>query len=353
MPPKSPDNPEDPQDARYQQKSPRHKHGEFVESELWDLDDQWNLDDETSPKKETQPSRPAAPPPETKSTPALPTQRPEAEATAEPEPKAAENPDGPPADSPPPSESESEEISEDAPDLPGEDAPAEMATQPEKPPGEPSPAPTSPSKATASAPKETEAKKADSEPAAPARRSLKTVELVSLIVLAVFLLGGLGFFVKVFLNQIPTAKQGVEMPDFPVKGERVAVTDAVNFWREPIRTGPNRDTVRSDTKLIPVVELTIEGGGNGALRIFFRDGEGLLVGDSVTRAFSGGRFDATREPKIQIAATAGFKDIAMYAAYQTGETKPWTIEVYEGPTPRAPLDSFHLLFKMPLSDEQR
>jgi hypothetical protein len=179
------------------------------------------------------------------------------------------------------------------------------------------------------------------------------VETASLIVLAIFLLGGLVFFVRVFHNQIPTHKQGVEMPDFPVKGKQVSVTDALNFWREPIRSGPNRDTVRSDTKLTPVVELSIEGGGDGALRIFFRDGEGFLVGDSVTRAFSGGRFEATREPKIQVAATAGFKDIAMYAAYQTGETKPWTVEVYEGPTTRAPLDSFHLLFKMPLSDEQR
>src|SRR5690606_4595376 len=105
------------------------------------------------------------------------------------------------------------------------------------------------------------------------------------------------------------------------KGEQLTLTGAETFWRKPITSGDHPDTPRAGTAVLPVLSLSLEGGP-AEIRVFFRDDKGELVGDSVTRTVAA-------NAKVQIAATAGFDDPGMYAAYQAGLEKPWTAEVVE------------------------
>ncbi len=133
--------------------------------------------------------------------------------------------------------------------------------------------------------------------------------------------------------------------DFPIKGGKFVVNSAVTYWREPVTSGGKIDTVRRDTLLIPEIDLSTSGGAAG-MRVFFRDGDGELVGDVVTRTVKG-------DMKFQVAATAGFDDLGKYAAYRTGQGKPWTIEVLEAPAEDSPTEEFKKLFEMKISTERR
>jgi hypothetical protein len=371
MPPKSPDHPESDKSYKH---NPEHKPGEFVENDLWNLDDSWDMDTPDSEKNSPVPERttPKPIPPGPRAKPAIPSAA-AAGIPAARQPKPTETPDAPRSPEPRAQKHPEPSVKPVEPAKPSakpERIPVPMEAQKKAPPPEAAlakattdeaasapPAPLADASKSASDTKkpsgDTNAASGDEAPAETRRPPLKAMERISLIGVAVFLIAVLGFGVKVFFNQIPTGKQGLEAPDFPVKGQLVTVKDASTFWRKPLRGGPNGDTARSDVMFIPVIDLSAEIGGEGALRVFFRNGDGRLVGDSVTRAFSGGHFATTGEPKIQIAATSGFKDLASYAAYDTGESVQWTIEVYEGSDPQAPLKSFRLLFKTPIEADRR
>lgn len=218
---------------------------------------------------------------------------------------------------------------------------------------EPVPSPRLPV-AVASAPVERPAPAAEAPAdAAPRRPRLRPVEWASLLVVA-GLIVAFGVLFLVMFFQLPHRRSRADMPAFPCQGERLVVEGVATFWREPVRTGPNPDAARQDVRLIPVLELTLQpGGGDGALRVFFRDSTGSLVGDSVTRTFQAGTFAASGNNRLEIAATSGFDDEGMYAGYQTAQSDPWTVEVFEGPAERAAFDSYRLLFKLPIATVRR
>jgi hypothetical protein len=57
--------------------------------------------------------------------------------------------------------------------------------------------------------------------------------------------------------------------------------------------------------------------------------------------------------RLNVPATAGFDDVGMHAAYRTGESKPWTVGVYEAPTEDAPGRDFKKVFEMDISTDLR
>lgn len=174
---------------------------------------------------------------------------------------------------------------------------------------------------------------------------LSKIERLGLFVLLVLLLlGGIGT-VMISLNRLPTENVRVKANDFPIKGQHLSIASAESYWREPVLNGDHPDVVRRGTVLIPAISLkTAEG--TGALRIVFRNQDGDSVGDIITRSVKPGE-------KLEINATAGFDDLGMHAAYRTGETKPWVIGVYEGPSEDAAPDSFKKLFEMNISTDRR
>ncbi|OYV03910.1 MAG: hypothetical protein CFE26_19675 [Verrucomicrobiales bacterium VVV1] len=176
------------------------------------------------------------------------------------------------------------------------------------------------------------------------RLGLSKIEKIGLGVLAAALTATAIFFLTSTLGRVPTISDRSERPSYPVKGSHVRINDANSYWREPVRTGPGAETVRRGTLLIPVVTLELEGGPC-AIRAFFRDDKGEFVGDGVTRAASSG--------KIEIAATAGLDDLGAHAAYRTGETKPWKIEIFEAPGVDSPRQEFKKLLNLTISTDRR
>ena len=170
---------------------------------------------------------------------------------------------------------------------------------------------------------------------------LSKFEWFGLVVLAVLLLGG---GVVVYLNTIsrlPTGSERVKTKDFPIQGKHLAVLSVDSYWRAP----QEGDAVRRGTVLIPVVAIT-SSGGPAAIRVFFHNSDGEVVGDAVTRQVQPGK-------SLQIAATGGFEDLGMHAAYRTGENKPWFIEVHEGPSENSPGAEFKKLLEMDISPDRR
>lgn len=176
------------------------------------------------------------------------------------------------------------------------------------------------------------------------RKGLLKIEKIGLIsFLVLFLAGGL-FFVAHSIRKLPEEKKTLTEGDFPIKGSKVETRSFKSFWRDPVASGSGADTVRRGTIIIPVVELQVSG--KGAVRVFFRNSEGDTVGDAVSRAVTG-------EATLTLPATAGFDEPGMYAAYRTRETKPWKVEVFEGPSADAAGSEFKKLFEIPISTNRR
>ena len=177
------------------------------------------------------------------------------------------------------------------------------------------------------------------------KMNLSKIEFAGLAALLVLILTGGGIFYLNTISRLPTGIHRAEADDFPIKGHSTNVVSAVTFWRVPVTSGENADTVRRDALLIPVVELTFSSGPS-AIRIFFRNSDGQLVGDAVSHQVNGGA-------PIQFAATDGFNDPGMHAAYRTGQSKPWTFEVLEGPSEDSPAADFKKLFEMNIAVDRR
>jgi hypothetical protein len=174
---------------------------------------------------------------------------------------------------------------------------------------------------------------------------LSKVERIGLwALLGVLLIGG-GILYFATIHRLPTETVRVRQGDFPVKGRHLTILSADTFWRAPIMEGPNVETFRRGTQLLPVVTLAASGGP-AAVRLFFRNEDGLVMGDAVTRTIQSG-------VPLEIAATAGFEDVGMHAAYRTGQSKPWTIEVFEAPAATSPNPDFKKLFEIDISTDRR
>lgn len=177
----------------------------------------------------------------------------------------------------------------------------------------------------------------------PQRRfNLSKLDHLGLLVLMVVLVIGA---VAVFFNSIkrlPSGAEGGEFRDFPVEGKLLTLESAETFWREPSAA----DTVRRGTQLLPVLKLTVRGGP-AALRVFFRDTDGQVVGDAVSRSVS------DEAGALEITATAGFEEPWMHDTYSTTGEDPWTVEIFEGPTQGSPAAEFKTLLKMNVSIERR
>jgi hypothetical protein len=174
---------------------------------------------------------------------------------------------------------------------------------------------------------------------------LSLVERAGMIALMVLLLAGglLTYFYSI--KRLPTESTRAGTGDFPIKGSMITVDSATTYWRIPVSEGPKTDTFRRGTELLPVLVLKISDG-RGAIRVLFRNDERAVIGDAVTRTIQGAG-------DLEIPATAGFDDIGMHAAYRTGGSKPWTIEVFEAASETASGKDFKRLFEINISTDRR
>lgn len=175
--------------------------------------------------------------------------------------------------------------------------------------------------------------------------SLTGIEKISLFAIVAALAISAALAVIHFSKEIPVDSKISKIVQLPVEGKILTVTAVETYWRKPITQGESADVVRRGAILIPNIKITASGK-SGAIRIFFRDSDGTLVGDSSTLAISG-----TQD--ITISATDGFSDIGMHAYYRTGEHPRWMIQAFEGPSVDAPIENFHLIFETEISTDIR
>lgn len=174
---------------------------------------------------------------------------------------------------------------------------------------------------------------------------LSMVERTAMILLAALLvLGGLFAYLQ-SITKLPTESTRASTGDFPIKGAKITVNSATSYWRPPVNTGPKTDTFRRGTVLLPVLVLKV-ADGRGAIRVLFRNENHEVIGDAVTRTIQGAE-------TLEIPSTAGFDDIGMHAAYRTGGSKPWTIEVFEASSETAAGRDFKRLFEINISTDRR
>lgn len=178
--------------------------------------------------------------------------------------------------------------------------------------------------------------------------SLSLIEKLCILVLFAILSAAAIYSIVHFSNQIELKPLIGDDLDLPVEGKMATVTSVTTFWREPITTGDDRDIVKRDVELIPVIELDLESNSStsGALRFLFKNDQGELVGDNITRRIPS-------SGSLKVAATDGFNDLGMHAAYRTGNSDRWIVEVLEGPSVGAPIEEFKLLFETEISTKMR
>lgn len=176
-------------------------------------------------------------------------------------------------------------------------------------------------------------------------KPLSLSEKACLFAIVAALAGTAGLGIVHFSKEIPVDSSVSKKASLPVEGKMIRVTTAETYWRKPITEGENADSVRRGVILIPTLKIEASGKSS-AIRIFFRDSDGTLVGDSSTHAISGNQ-------TLTISATDGFTDMSMHASYRTGEYARWMIEAFEGPAIDAPIEQFHPLFETEISTDIR
>lgn len=174
---------------------------------------------------------------------------------------------------------------------------------------------------------------------------LSLIELISLIILTLMLVAGGSWIYQNSISRLHRQSGQIHKIVYPVKGSHVTVVKAASYWRAPLKQGDHPETVRRGVVIIPVVELTLRGGP-GAIRAQVYNEANARVGDPFTHQVNG-------ETMLVIAATDGFDDMSQHASYRAGQTKSWTLRLFEAPAVNSILDDFKPLLEMPISPEKR
>ena len=173
---------------------------------------------------------------------------------------------------------------------------------------------------------------------------LSKLEAVSLIILVLLLLVGGYWVYDHSLNRVLGQVGQLAKVTFPVRGTHITVNSVATYWRKPLKDGNRIDAVRRGVVLIPVAEITLQGGP-GAIRALVLNENGLAVGDPITRAVDG-------TTTLTLSATDGFEDISLHAAYRTGQTQPWTLRIFEASSANAQGKEFKKLLELPISSDK-
>lgn len=176
-------------------------------------------------------------------------------------------------------------------------------------------------------------------------------EKVALGALGVILLIGIIWGVTVFIGTLPQGNDK-DLVKFPLQGTSVTIAAANTYWRKPDR---DKDKgIRMDTRLIPAAVIKLnDNPGSCALRFFFSDDKGDLVGDSTTHTATAGQFAASGTNEIEVHSTAGFADPGDHAAYTTEQIDTWHLVIMEGPDANARGSEFQEIARVPISFDRR
>lgn len=181
----------------------------------------------------------------------------------------------------------------------------------------------------------------------PFLSSFSKFEKIGIAALIIILAISATLTILYFSKNVPTRPLVAEKLELPISGKLglVTITAVDTYWRVPVASGEMADVVRRGTMLIPVLKISLDSKP-AALRVLFRDDDGNVMGDVVTRDVSG-------KSETIIPATAGFDDIGMHASYRTGGSKRWLVEVFEAASSSASREKFKKIFETEISPDLR
>lgn len=155
-------------------------------------------------------------------------------------------------------------------------------------------------------------------------------EKMTLIAFVVVFLGLVAWGIRLFYQEAPETNLATFQEDFPIEGKRITFESVETWWRKPVREGDNPDAgVVLRAKLIPCAQIKLSGNGSTTLQVSFRNGEGNLVGDTLSLDVRGGKFVESQSSEITINSTNGFEDPADLHAYANGDLKAWSLNITE------------------------
>jgi hypothetical protein len=195
---------------------------------------------------------------------------------------------------------------------------------------------------------------APAEPPAPGSPRSTRAEKFALGGFAALLLAAATWMLLMLAHHVPTTDAAARAIRFPFAGKLATVAIVETFWRAPVTTGSSPDRFRQGARLLPVARITLDpASASGALRIFFRNEAGEIVGDPTTLTFLNGCFATTGTAVVDVTATDGFRDEAMYAVYRARQSAPWMLVLLEAPAAGAPARDFRPLLDIPISTDRR
>ena len=204
-----------------------------------------------------------------------------------------------------------------------------------------------------SAPKRKAAKKDDdlSEDNPEKRPSFSGLEKISLAVFGVIIIAIVSFVMMLFFRELPTDDPSFTA-DFPVQGTSLVIDDIETYWRKP---DASKDRgIKTDAVHIPAGMITLgKDSKSAALRIFFENDEGDLVGDPITLTISNGKFSRSGKNSAEVYCTHGFSEIGDLPAYLTNQIEPWSLIVREGPSADARGNQFKEILRLPIAPNRR
>lgn len=164
------------------------------------------------------------------------------------------------------------------------------------------------------------------------REPLKAGEKLALVVLAAGILLAVGVAAYLIRGAFPSGESGlpVNSPKTPLAGEFVTIEGVETGWVEASREN-------AKPRFFPQLKLALSTPGNGAVRLFFRDGRNRQMGDTVN-------LEVTRDTReATVNCTDGIDTVLEFSNNQVGNRSNWTVQVFEGPDRLAPGSEFQPL----------
>lgn len=115
---------------------------------------------------------------------------------------------------------------------------------------------------------------------------------------------------------LPTESWSANQVRFPVVGKNLRVVSATAAW---CVTSGSSVPHKPGAVVLPGIALTVEGRAD-EIRLIFRDADGHVVGDAVSRTVTG-------PGVLRLAATSGFFTWGDFEAYRIGGKETWTVQV--------------------------
>ena len=157
--------------------------------------------------------------------------------------------------------------------------------------------------------------------------NLKALELASLAVLLLSCIIGTYLFSSWAKKGRPdreVAPKPLSEPPASIAGEVAKIGSLQAYWRK--KTDEDSDKIESE--YLPVVSVTLDGGGDGYLLAVFYDSMNKIAGTADGK-ISNGKFVSNDSPTGLLTCTEGLPNIFELSTYQAEEERRWRVVLKE------------------------